>query len=167
MGVPSMRVGFIRHTDVYVCARRHACTENFFCSVTLHVSCCYGDARLRSSQIAGLAVEEQGRGRQGDFVGGVPRGTGRRPDTKIIRSMPQNSYVCHLILWDLIPKATGEPFPEASTAWHPFKPHLPSRKEQRSQPVFKGCKASVDIHLMTAGCVWHIKKCRAYEQHSF
>ena len=62
------------HRCTYACALTdNACTENFFFfwAVTLHVSCCYGDASLWSSRSAGLAGEERGRGRQGDFVGGV------------------------------------------------------------------------------------------------
>lgn len=80
------------HRCTYVCALTDTLVENFFWAVTLHVSCCYGDASLWSSQSAGLAGEEQGRGRQGDFIGGVQRGTGRGPDTKIIRSANNNSY---------------------------------------------------------------------------
>lgn len=98
MGVPRMKVGSVRHTQMRTCVLADTLVQQtFFVQLLCTSAVAMVTQGLRCSQIAGLAVEEQGRGRQGDFVGGVPRGTGRGPDTKIMRSMRKNSYVCHLI----------------------------------------------------------------------
>lgn len=50
MGVPNIREDFIRHTDaqtrVSSQTRSYRKLFFFFWAVTLHVSCCYGDASL-------------------------------------------------------------------------------------------------------------------------
>lgn len=51
------------------------------------------------------------------------------------------------------PNATRERFPELPAAWRHFQPRLLSHIERRGEPVLECCKASFDIHHLTAECV--------------
>lgn len=90
---------FIRHTDAHtrVCSQTCLYKKLFFGQLL------YTSAVAMVTQVCDPAEAQdwlekgQGSGKQEDFVGGVQRGTGRGPDTKIIRATHNSSYKWHFI----------------------------------------------------------------------
>lgn len=100
MGVPSIREGFIRHTDAHarVRSQTRSYRKLFFSGQLLYTSAVAMVTQVCDPAEARDWVERsEGEEGRGTLLEGAQRGTGRGPDTKIIRSMHNNPYKCHFI----------------------------------------------------------------------